>query len=51
MMNIFILYLSNVFIIAAWRRIKMSDGSNQRESNNDDIHLHRMYIFTFAQRH
>jgi len=53
MMNVFILYLSNnkYSIIAAWRRIKGNDGSTQRESNNDDIHLYCMYIFTYSQRH
>jgi len=50
-MNVFLLYLSNKHsIITAWHRIKMVSGrGNRRESNNDDIHLYCMYIFTYSK--
>lgn len=44
---------SNVqfFIIVAWRRIKiLSGGDNRRESDTDEMHLYRMYIFAYLQR-
>lgn len=49
-MNVFLLYFKR-FIIVAWRRVKVvSGGNNHRESDNDNIHLYRMYnIFLFAK--